>query len=591
MEIVLKDGTVLQAADDADPAAVTRAFHIQQLKAAKPEEYDPESEAYQQKNAPVKYIDAPIHMRGAGTGAAEGGGVRSQRMVDPTIENERAAVGSGMLRGWKGLTNLALPDSLTPEWASDENIQEMDKRDSHLPLSGKLIGNAASTAPLSGGISSALGAGSRAAGAGSALGRTLASPWARTAVEGGTQGAIFADPDEQGEGAAGGAVLGTVLRGLGKGGGRILRGLVEKSEAAKGLEQLAAQHGEEIFTPLSQAASDEGLISPLAKGFYKEALPIVPSVKGQIEKQSAQAADKLRGIAARESAPTGTPVPGDAGKRPLETARYLKDQFDEAYDQTVKSYAFNVPKNIEADVAAKIKALADPKTTVNKTTVDKIGAEVAALIKQLSSGKSSIDGQNLLSVKRELSDLAKQARGFEKPHYLAADKWIDEIIETELKQGGSKQNLADLARYQELTPAYRAYIPFGKSAEANADKEGRFLFRTLANKAKNSPEQQHLGQLGAATLDKPATSSSLVGKILGGAATGGAGIGAFMAPLATASVIGGGRALASKSVQKALMGDTKIQKMIAEILRKNPTLARRVGQFGKNAAVQTAVGE
>lgn len=591
MEIVLKDGTVLQAADDADPRDVKRRFGIQQLKAAHPEEYDPNSEAFHQKNAPVKYIDVPVNRRGPGTGTAEGGGRGTMNMVDPSIENERAAVGSGLLRGWKGLTNLVLPDKLTPEWASDKNIEEMDKLDQDLPAEGKMLGGIAATAPLGGGTGAALGTGSRAVGAGSMLGRALASPLTRTAVEGGLNGAVFADPKEQGEGALAGSVLGMTLHGAGKGAGRLTRGLIEKSQAAKDLEQLASQHGEEIFTPVAQAASEDGIVNSLGKGFYKEALPIVPGVRGQVTRQSEAAAEKLREIAVKEALPPGATMPANAGKNVSGATSQMKQQFDDVFDKTVKSYSFNVPKDLKQQIVSIIKAKADPKTTVDSTTLDKISSEVDAIMKRFSDGKSSIDGQNLLNVKSEISDLLKQAPGHQKGAYGAADQWIEDHIASELKQGGSKVNLADLQKYLDSKPAYRAFIPLKKSAEQSVDKEGRFLFRTLARNAKNSPEQRALGQIGAETLDKSVATGGITGKILAGLGMGGTGIGAFMSLPATLTMLGAGNVLASKGAQKAVLGDTKMQKFIVELLRNNPRLARNAGSAARAATVQAAVGD
>ncbi len=595
MEIELEDGTILEAPDDADPDEVERDYKrqvgIAALQAKDPKQYDPNSQEFQRANAPVKYVDAKVNMRGAGTGTAEGGGVREMSVVEPSMENFRAGIGSGMLRGWKGLTNLALPDSLTPEWASDENIQEMDKRDSHLPLSGKIIGGAAGTLPLSGGTGALLSTASKAAPAASVLARTLASPYTRSAIEGATQGAIFADPDKQGEGAALGGVLGPVLTGVGKVGGRVLRGTIAKSESAKALEQLAGQHGDDIFLPISQAASEEDLVSRLGKTFYKDALPIVPGVKGKLQRQGALAADKLREIAIKEALPPGAQLPANAGTKVSAAVEQMTKQFDDVYDKTVKSYAFNVPKDLKTQLAGTVKKMTDPKTTVNKTTLNKVTSEVEALVKQFSDGKPSIDGQNLLNVKREISDLLKQAKNHEKPVWKAADQWIDDHIVAEMKQGGSKINMDDLQKYLDATPAYRAFAPVKAAAGQAADKEGRFLFRTLARVSKNSPEQRAIGQIGADTVDKSAAAGGLTGKILAGLGMGGAGFGAMMSPGATVAALAGGNTLATKPVQRALMGDTKLQKLLVELLRNNPNAARRAGSLARGAVVQSTVGE
>lgn len=636
MEIELPDGTVLEAPDDADIKAVVRGYQRQQriakLKEQNPGDYDPSSREFQEKYAPVKYENDSYGIADPSTGkpigkltpkeregfwaAVDRGTIdvvnrqgkklknltpeereeyfaygERNKVPEGSLENIRAGVGSGMIRGWKGLTNLVLPDSLTPEWASDENIREMDERDRHLPGAAKVMGGVASTLPLGGITGNALNTASRALPAASVLSRALASPATRAAVEGATQGAIFADPDEQGRGALTGAITGTALHGLGRTLGRLNRGLIKKSDEALAIEQLAGQHGDEIFIPISQGASEKTMGGRIAKTLYKEALPIVPGVKGQLNRQAETAADKLREIAVKEALPPGAKLPQNAGSRVGDAVRSLKGKFDEIYDRTIKSYAFNIPKDLDDQIINRIKADTDPKTTVNKQTLSEVTAKVRELMTKFSDGKTSIDGQNLLNVRDEISSLIKQAPRHEKSVLKSAQKWIDDHIVAELKQGGSKVNLKDLQDYLDLTPAYRAFEPLRKSAQQAIDKEGRFLFRTLARNAENSPEQKVIGQLGAKVLDKPAATGTLTGKILAGLGMAGTGIGAFMSLPATLAMLAGGNTLATKGVQKSLLGDTRLQRKLVEALRNNAKAVRRAGSVARAAAVQETVGE
>lgn len=589
MEIELPDGTVLEAPDGADVKAVVRGYQrqvrIAELKAKQPEEYDPESIEYKRKMNPQDYVQE-IRTRGNNPKDASG---KPLPMPYVKTGDDLAGIGSGMVRTARGLTNLALPESITPEFASDEKIREHDKMDEGLPLGPRLLGSIAASAPLSGATGALLSTASKAAPAGSALARTLASPWSRTALEGATQGAIYADPDEQAEGAVFGATLGLGLRGLGQGGKKLVNGIVEKSQAAKDLAQLAGQHGEEIFVPLSQAASDEGNVNRLMKSFYKEALPIVPGTRGRMERQAAEAADKLRELALREALPSGGTLPAAAGSKVDDAVASIQKQFDKAYNDTVKSYAFNVPSTLKQDLAKKVAASAPANSQINQQTLNKVVSETEALMKQFSDGKGVIDGTNLLNVKRELSALMGMARGHEKSAFQAADGFIDDIITTELKQGGKPQNLADLQRYLELTPAWRAFAPVKTAAAKFPEKEGQFLFRTLARAAKNSPEQKVLGKLGAATVDKPVGMSTKTGQVLASLGMLGSGPGLYMAPGAVGGMLATGNLLSTKTAQKMFMGDTKTQKLIAELLRKNPGLARRLGSAGRTAVVSEAV--
>lgn len=573
MEIELPDGTILEAPDGSDPAKVYRAYAQQKWAQKNPAEYDVNSQAYKDKYGPTEMEDRLVIMRG-------GAPVNVHHSTDMA-----AAVGSGMERGWKGLTNLALPDSLTPEWASDENIREMDKRDEPLSMPGKLMGNILSTAPLGGGTGKALELGGRALPLAS---KVLSSPITRTMAEGGLQGAIYADPEEQGKGALTGSLLAYGLNRIGAAGGRLARGLVGKSDAAQEIQQLAGQHGDEIFIPVSQAASEDTLLNRFIKGFYKEGLPVIPGVRGKITRQAEQASDKLRAIAVKEGTPTGTPLPPDIGRRPEKAIGYLRDEFNKAYDETIKSYTFNVPQNIEAEVKAAFQTKAGPKTTVNPESLDKVAGDVKRLFDKFSGGTSEIDGTNIRNLKEELTNLLREAPGYEKIGYQAADEMVDDLVRNELRQGGNPQNLADLQRYEELTPAYRAFYPLSKAAEGAAADEGRFLFRTLAEQAKRSPEQRGIGQLGREVLDRSAVGNSKTSQALTRVGWGLGAAGAKFAPLSTATVVGAGNALASKPVQRLLLGDTKMQRIVAEALRKNPQLKRRLGSLARAGVVTSA---
>lgn len=638
MEIELPDGTVLDVPDDADVRKVVDGYRQSKWAKRDPTEYDAASPEFKRKYSAAEQEKTLVGIADPKTGvdlsrlpedqrerffkeSAKSLGAVTRKgkqlkdltpdeqaeywaAIDQTAspkmnyENTAAGLGSGAMRASKGLTNLLLPDSLTPAMASDQELRNMDERDEDLPTIPKLLGGVAATAPLSAGTGAALGAGSRAAGAGSMLGKALASPITRATVEGAEQGAIYADPAEQGKGALKGGALAFGLNRLGAVGGRLLRGLAKKSAEAVDLEHLAGQHGEEIFVPLSQAAGSDDVTTRLVKTLYKEGLPIVPGVKGRLEKQSAEAADKLREIAVRDSVPTGGTVPADAGSKPLLAVANVKRQLDEVYDSTIKLYTFDIPQNLTAELEHAIKStalrkastpsarLAASNTTVNDETTQSVTKLVEDLIKKFSSGKTRIDGSNLLTVKEEISRLMRGASRTEKLALESADQYVDDIITNSLKQGGAKQNLDDLQRYLDNSSAYRSYKPVAQAAEGAADKEGRFLFSTLAQMSKKSPEQRSLGQLGAATVEKPVASTSKTGQLLANLAVPGAALGAYMAPQLTALIMGGAHGLTSKTAQKALMGDLQIQRFLAKLLRDNPKLKAALGSGARGAAVQ-----
>lgn len=519
----------------------------------------------------------------------------AKEKADPTsgmsvLDKFGAGVGSGGAQIARGATNLALPDSLTPEFASDETIREKARLEAPLTNTdsgafGQMVGQGVATLPVGLGTGAAARALTGATRAGKVLKATLGNPFGRSAVEGATTGAITADPEHRGLGAVIGSALSSSMSGLGGMGGRVNSGLIKKSEAAEDLQHLAGQHGEDIFIPISQSGSEDDFVSRIGKQFYKEALPIVPGVGFRLKGQAAKAADKLREISVREALPPGASMPSNAAKDMKGAVRGLKTEFDKAYDDTVKSYAFNIPSDFDVQLADKITKSAGPKTKVDNVTLGKITTMVRGLVDQFSDGKTTIDGSNLLNVKRSISRLMRGAEGHEKGPLMAADSVIDDIITNDLKQGGSKQNLADLQKYQELTPAYRAFTPLEKSVKAAAGKGGKFNFSTLARNSGRSPEQSIIGELGSEVLDKPAASSTLTGKVLANLGMAGAGFGAFMSVPATLAAIGGGHALASKTAQKAMLGDTAMQRAMVEALRKHPELARMTGSAIRNSVV------
>lgn len=559
MEIELPSGQVLEIPDGADPKVFVDEFRRQRREAFR-QKYEAEDKA---KNNPTAGMSG--------------------------MEKFRAGIGSGMAQVARGATNFLLPDSLTPEFASDENIAEAKRLDTPLGqtgagMAGQFVGNVAATAPVGMGLNALRGVQGLGR-AGQVLRATLSNPAGFAAVEGAATGALTADPGDRLQGAAMGGVLGGAMSKLAQGGGRLVRGLVKKSKEAEDLAQLAAQHGEDIFVPLSQAASEEDIISRLAKTGYREALPNIPGIKGRLTRQADEAAEAFRKIAVDEALPPGMARPTGQGLE--QTVKSLKAGFDKAYDDTIKSYSFNVPSDFKNDLVTRMSATAGPNSKINKVTLGEVSDKVDDLMQKFSDGGATIDGTNLINVKRGISDLIGTAKNHEKPLLVAADKMLDDLVETELKMGNKAANLADLKKYQDITPAYRAFTPLAGAVKSAAGKQGNFSFSSLARKAKNSPEQKALGELGAQVLDKSPANASFTGRILGGAAIGG--MGAYMSPAAALGALGTGYGLTTKTAQKLLMGDTGMQKRLAEALRKNQKLIRELGSATRRGIVTEAV--
>jgi hypothetical protein len=574
LEIELPDGTILEAPDDADVKKVVQGYQRQQTA-------DPKLATHTER----------VPIRGVGMTDVE--------VPDNELYTLGAGVKSGVTRGLKGAGNLLVKalnftpagrahkiatgkDLVFPKgMISDEELRAQDKRDAPLSKTGagfigQMGGQVLSTAPLA----LATGGTSIVSTAAPTLTRTLATRLAPVAVEGAVGGAMFADPDEQGEGAAKGATLGLALNRAGAGAGRLTRGLVKRSQAADDLSLMASQHGDEIELPLSQAASDKDAVSRIAKTAYQEALPLIPGVKGRLERQATEAADKFREIALKEATPDGTMLPKDPGKNVGESVRAIREGFTKSYDDTVRSLDYTVPKDFEQQITSRINQ--------NLPEIDNVSREKAvdlanSLMKRFSSGKPRIEGSNLMLVRSELIAKAKKAPSHEKGAIQAAQEVVDDMISSRL----SVQGL--LKQYENLSEPYRNFVAVSKASKSAKAQGGNFSPAQLARAAKDPSSQLHLAQTATEAMSEPATRSSLAGRILAGVGIGG--YGAFIDPLSAAGVWAGGNLLANRSTQRALMGQTALQKRIVEMLRRNPETARLIGAAGRSAAVTEATDE
>lgn len=496
------------------------------------------------------------------------------------------AVGSGLMRGFRGAGNLIMSlggygppgDPETKELADfkkrmpvigDDAIREQEKIDKPLmsqpgASTGRFLGEAASVPGVG-----EVGAGARStlSKAPSVLARTLGERAPQRALEGATSAAQFADPNQVGEAGLTGTALSLALGRMGDSGGRLLNGLVKKSDAAQHLEHLASQHGEDIHIPLSLSADTDDPISALAAGVYRNVSPIVPLMSNRLEKQRDAARKLLRKMAFGEATPNGVTLT-DAELSDSDTVlRKLSDEFSKKYDSTVKSYAFNVPKDFDQQVTAKIKAA---RPNIDSTTLNDTTGKMQEIIDRFSDSKGQISGDNLLYAKREIGELIKGGKLHEKDAYKAGAQWIDDHIVNELSQGGAPSNLVDLKEYLDLSSPWKSKVAVDKAARTA--KSGDFGPEQLYRSSRPFTDTRALGKAGSEVLGPKATQGGVQGKVLASLGLAGTGAGVYMAPAATAAMLAGGHLLANKSTQRALTGDTAAQRYVIEMLRKNPQL-------------------
>lgn len=314
MEIELPDGTVLEAPDGSDPKTVVKGYRRQQLIASNPGEYDPNSKEFKAKYGPET---------SAGTSFFSG------------VKRMDAGFGN-LARKYGGYTIPGIMGKIASDYTSDENLREMDQTDKELirqhPVA-RVGGEVAATIPAAlatGGASSGL------ATAG-AVGRTLANPFVQAGLQGALSGAAGAPVDNQGSGALKGAATGVALQGLFGLGGRALNGIIKKSEEAEALQHIFAQQGEKVQPPISQVAGDQDLLTRLGKSFYQEALPLVPGVKGKLERQAQQALEDARRLALQEAAPGNYVVPADAGRKVAESMHGLRNAMNGITNPAIES--------------------------------------------------------------------------------------------------------------------------------------------------------------------------------------------------------------------------------------------------------------
>lgn len=540
MEIELPDGTVLDAPEGADIKAVVRGYRRQQLAAQNPTEYNPQSPEYREKygtetSAPVSFFS----------------GVRR---MDQGFGN--------IAQKYGGYTIPGIMGKLAGNRVSDEAIRSSDIQDKELirqhPFS-RIGGEVAATLPLSmatGGTATGLGA------AGTA-GRVLANPYGRAVVEGALTGAAGAPAEDQGAGAGKGAALGATLQALFGVTGRAVRGIIQKSKEMQDLEQIFGQHGETIQPPISQSAGDQDIITRLGKSFYQEALPLIPGVKGKLERQAKEAVEKTRELALKEATPTGMTIPEGSGARAGETLHGIRAGLQETEKDILESFEAKLFPDMLDDIGAKVRAKVPH---IDDTSIGNVLDDVDQLIARFSGGAGKIEGQNLKYIVDELTKKAAKAPAFEKTAYETARDHLDEILHNyaRVQKGGAYHDLQEPLRY---------FTGLEAAVNAARVKGGNFSMADLARKAKD-PAQLDLASTANSVLSQPATKASLTGRILAGAGIGG--FGAYMSPLAAGGALLGGNIMATKAFQRAMMGDTQAQEALKLFLSQHPQLAEQV---------------
>lgn len=538
-----------------------------------------------------------------------------------------AGVGHGVLSTAGKVANMLSGGRLV----TDEELVK-DKKD-WAPITnttagavGNFGGEVLATAPLSGAAKlagrgiSALSNGGRAA---TLASRVLGSGVANGVVDGAVQSGVLADPGQRGEATLEGGAAGGALNLLARGAGRVIKGLIGKSEEAQRLESLARMHGEDMFIPLSLTADDSTLSGRIAKAAYKQGLSIVPGAAVQLKNQAEGASQTARRIALQEAAPEGFTIPHDAGNgqsgnKISDWVGKIKEEFDRRYQSHIGDYTFNIPDAVTFGNQIKQRILA-AHPTMNDADVGMVTGMLDQELAKYSNGKDIITGDNLLNAKNAASRLFDDTRivkgGVPAVRALSeASKVFDDIIETELAQQGAgagtktsspaaRQAVEDLKQYRKLGDAWRGFAPVLRASDNAANQGGEFTMAQYGNalpkprpgQPKNLREfvNDAVNVLGPAA----AQDTQAAGRGALGLATGAGGLGvsllsgtAFPVGAGILGTVGLGNAMAMKGAQKALTGDTGTQQLIAKLLREHPELVLQSGKLGRGA-VSVGIGE
>lgn len=519
--------------------------------------------------------------------------------VDPTKGMSRmdkfgAGMASGALQLAKGAGNMM-------GLVSDEDALAQKQQDEAIGntgwgTAGQMVSQGIMTAPVGGAwgtAGKALGKGlalgskalPRAVGALGKAGGYATSLPARAAVEGAVTGAITADPNERGAGSLEGAAWGAGMGVGGKVGGRVVSGLAKPSAAADDIATIGRQNDKNLFLPLSQAVDDESadLVSKGVKYLYKDALPYIPGVSAQLRAQESKLSRDFREISLKEADRWNVLTP-DELKRPEEAVAALKRKVNDEFKTTVKAYDFPIPTKSQIGMwsTARIK---QKFPGVDEVTLNRVNRLITKQFERYSDDwkTGKLSGENLMEARNRFTDsVIPTLKGREKHVAIEAGRMFDDIVVDRLSLSGVKQHADDLARYKDTLKAHAEVAAVTKAVGKAAPTRGEFTPSQLVRSAGKAKDLRDVGQSFHTAMKGPVGIPSAAGRWAGRAATIGGGLASL--PMAVGGLVGA-NALASKTGQRAMMGQTDLQRLIQDALRKRPDVFNAVGTGLRASAV------
>ena len=475
------------------------------------------------------------------------------------------------------LVNMALPDAITPDWASDETLRERSRLESKYGSGwfkgGKIAGDIATTMLPAGGVGMAVAKGARALQGASRvpkyLTNTLQKGLGRGAVEGATVGAILGGPDNRGSSAATFAAFGGGLGAVGTALGKTLgRGRVVKPSEAAIRTRLRTKE----FIPISQAA-EGGIL----KNIYEAFLANLPGVSGKVRGQYQHSLSDVRRYAGEHAMPDTLHAHNIARLKSTDTVQQvfskLKRFWTTAFDD-IKALDFTVLKGFELQV---------PKWL--RTELE--GTVKSGLV--IPAKGQTVTGQQLQDLQTALQGVIRNLGTKDAGVARGVSNRIDALIKRNLDPTGKgKGAYAEiLSKYTDAQRAYPNWMAFKRAYDSAAKQANKFTPEQLAGAAykKGSTRGeasalQRIGQLGSESLRNFPSREGIYQTLAAtGTLTTAAGLIAGSTPLALLfpAVIALGRMGASRGLQKYLMRQTKWQRLSRTMMNRHKKELQSLG--------------
>ena len=509
------------------------------------------------------------------------------------------------LRGLgRQVTNMMLPKSMEPEWATKEGIQQFEEESAEQfakpgGSTGRFLGEAVGLAPtmlvgpLLGGAAKLAGsAGLARTAAGLAKvgqGAGASGAAGRAAIESGMAGSVIAGEDNRTMGALTGAGIGA---GVGGGIHRLAKSLGKGTgvtpESVQ-LQERAAKAGiDDMFIPAERASANSVVRN--VYGYLRQ----MPMAKKALNQEMNEGMDVFRTVAAREGMGEGATFAQITAKMtPEEQAGVLTKAKDQVYDVIKKG---NYEASVFDDALDPMVQLVNKNkgNTLLKKEADKLIQEARTRITSGANGR--ISGHDLIQYKNELAEQAslEMAEAATRPAAIAKRQMIeviDEMISKNLSRGGSGQqknmNKMILDGWKNMRKIERELNTMIE-APGLAKGTGRGKYRAedlskLAQK-KGAGSTKELADLGFDVMEYHPVKvpfEKLLGNMPYFAVMGLLSSSGVLPMVGGVAALGAlGRGLATKTVQRGIMGQTAPQRALTKAVKQGSPVLREGVKIG-----------